>query len=138
MGRQYAQDCPVARTLDVIGDRWTLLILRDLFMGTSRFGEFLERSPGLPPKILSARLRTLKDQGFVDRRIYSLHPLRAEYLLTDKGRSLLPIVLEIGNWGLKYGFEGETEVRNRIAEMVYNAIPESRPMIEEGGFISGR
>ena len=127
----------MARTLDVIGDRWTLLILRDLFMGVSRFGEFQERSPGLPPKLLSARLKSLKDQGFVDRRIYSLHPLRAEYLLTDMGRTLLPIILEIGRWGFEYGFEGETEVRNRVAEVVYNAIPESRPMIEEGGFVSG-
>lgn len=127
----------MARTLDIVGDRWTLLILRDLFTGVSRFGEFLERSPGLPPKILSARLRTLKGQGFVDRRIYSLHPLRAEYILTDKGRSLLPIILEIGRWGFEHGFEGETELRNRVAEAVYKAIPESRAMIEEGGFVSG-
>jgi DNA-binding HxlR family transcriptional regulator len=137
MSKTYSQDCPVARTLDVVGDRWTLLILRDLFMGVSRFSEFQERSPGLPPKVLSSRLKELKDRGFVDRRIYNLHPLRAEYLLTEQGRTLLPIILAIGRWGLEHKFEGEPEVRDRVARAVYEAIPESRTMMDEAGMCNG-
>lgn len=137
MNRTYAQDCPVARTLDVIGDRWTLLILRDMFMGVSRFTELLERSSGLPPRVLSSRLRALKDQGLVDRRIYSLHPLRAEYLLTEKGRSLLPVILAMGRWGFEHGFEGQAELKKAVAGGIYTRFPEARPMIEEAGILDG-
>jgi DNA-binding HxlR family transcriptional regulator len=137
MNKKYAQDCPVARTLDLIGDRWTLLILRDMFMGATRFGEFLEKSPGLPPRLLSSRLKYLKDEGLVDRRIYNLHPLRAEYLLTEKGRSVLPIILEIGKWGFLNTFEHDREVRDRVAGSVFEAIPESREMMEKAGIFNG-
>jgi DNA-binding HxlR family transcriptional regulator len=127
----------VARTLDLVGDRWTLLILRDMFMGNSRFGEFLERSPGLPPRLLSARLKHLKDAGLADRRIYNLHPLRAEYLLTDKGRSLLPVILALGRWGLENEFPDEPGLRKQLAGQVFEAIPESREMIREAGILGG-
>jgi DNA-binding HxlR family transcriptional regulator len=137
MNKTYGQECPVARTLDLIGDRWTLLIFRDMFMGATRFGEFLEMSPGLPPRLLSSRLKYLKDEGFVDRRIYNLHPLRAEYLLTEKGRSVLPIILEIGKWGFLNTFEHDRDVRDRVAGSVYEAIPESREMMEEAGIFNG-
>jgi DNA-binding HxlR family transcriptional regulator len=137
MSKKYAQDCPIARTLDVVGDRWTLILLRDMFMGATRFGEFLERSSGLPPRILSSRLKQLKEQGFVDRRIYNLHPLRAEYLLTDKGRSLLPIILAMGKWGFENAYTDDPQVRDEYARAVYEAIPESRAMMEEAGIFNG-
>ncbi|KKL75721.1 hypothetical protein LCGC14_2052110, partial [marine sediment metagenome] len=92
MPRPYNQVCPVARTLDMIGDRWTLLIVRDLFLGRTRFKDFLTSSPGLPPKVLSDRLKKLEEQRLVQRVVYSQHPLRAEYRLTDKGRSLEPVM----------------------------------------------
>lgn len=120
----YSQNCPVARTLDVIGDRWTLLIVRDMFMGKTRFGEFLASSKGLPPKVLSTRLKKLMEHGLVERNIYSEHPLRAEYRLTERGRSLLPIIKAIGQWGFDNMFEGEDELRDHVYEIVTTAIPE--------------
>jgi len=76
MMRKYEQSCPIARTLDVIGDRWTLLIVRDLMMGLTKFRD-LRDSGGIPPKVLSARLKMLMDEGIVERSVYSEHPLRA-------------------------------------------------------------
>lgn len=122
--RPYEQNCPVARTLDVIGDRWTLLIVRDLFMGLTRFNQFLESSEGMPPKILSSRLKKLQEHGLIERRIYSEHPLRAEYQLTDFGRTLFPVVKAIGAWGFEHMFEGEEDLRDRVYEAVTTAVPE--------------
>jgi DNA-binding HxlR family transcriptional regulator len=135
--RRYEQDCPIARTLDLIGDRWTLLILRDIFMGITKFSEFRERS-SIPPKVLSARLKLLMENGLVDREVYSEHPLRAEYRLTERGHSLLPILLEIGKWGLLNQFDNELETRNRVASLIYENIVESRPIMEEAGLVVRR
>jgi DNA-binding HxlR family transcriptional regulator len=131
--RKYSQDCPIALTLDLVGDRWTLLILRDMFMGNSKFSEFRERS-GIPPKVLSARLKWLMENGFIEREVYSEHPLRAEYRPTERGRSLLPVLLAIGRWGLENTFE-DLEQRDRVARAIYDQIPESRPIIEEAGIV---
>lgn len=129
--RKYSQDCPVARTLDIIGDRWTMIVIRDLFMGLTRFAELRQRSPGMPPKVLSARLKTLLEADIVERKIYSQHPLRAEYHLTDKGRDLLPVVLAIGKWGFDNMFEDEPEMRSAIAQAISERIPEARPGLAE-------
>src|SRR5512143_2378178 len=88
----YRQEsCPVARALDVIGERWTLLLLRDLFRhGPRRFQDFVESLPGVAPNTLSARLKELEARGIVARRLYSEHPPRLEYELTEKGRTLGP------------------------------------------------
>lgn len=100
MESRYDLNCPVARTLDVIGERWTILILRDLFKhGPQRFQD-LERSlTGVSPNTLSARLKALTDRGIIDRRLYEEHPPRAEYFLTDKGRTLGPILKALYEWG---------------------------------------
>ena len=124
MRKRYGQACPIARTLDVIGDRWTLLILRDLFLGHSRFSEFLRSCPGLPPKLLSGRLKRLEEAGLVERSIYSEHPLRAEYHLTEKGRSVFPVLRAIGEWGLAHMFPGEPEVAAAIEQSVRSRVPE--------------
>ncbi len=131
--RKYSQDCPIAMTLDLIGDRWTLLILRDMFMGSSRFSEFREHS-SIPPKVLSARLKWLMENDLIEREVYSEHPLRAEYRPTERGRSLLPIILAIGRWGLENTFD-DLEQRDRIARAIYERIPESRPIMEEAGIV---
>lgn len=120
----YSQNCPVARTLDVIGDRWTLLIIRDMFMGKTRFNQFMESSSGLPPKVLSSRLKKLMEHGLVQRSIYSQHPLRAEYHLTKRGRTLLHVIKALGQWGFDYMFEGEDGLRDQVYEVVTTAIPE--------------
>jgi len=93
--------CPIARTLDIVGERWTLLIVRDLLSGTKRFQDFQERLPGMAPNVLSARLKTLEAHGLVRRDFYSDHPPRASYTLTDQGRELGLVVLALGRWGIR-------------------------------------
>ena len=100
MAKPYGLDCPVARTLDLIGDRWTILILRDLFLfKTRRFQDFSDALPGLTPSVLSGRLKELEERGIVESRLYSDHPPRGEYLLTDKGRTLGPVLKALRQWG---------------------------------------
>jgi DNA-binding HxlR family transcriptional regulator len=96
-------DCPVARTLDLIGERWTILLLRDLLrQGPRRFQDFQTSLPGVAPNILSARLKALEDNGLVQRQIYSERPPRLEYVLTEKGKSLGPVVKAMRDWGAKH------------------------------------
>ena len=98
-----ATDCPVARTLSVIGSSWTCLILRDLLLhGARRFQDLQDSLNGIAPTTLSDRLRTLEQNGIVERRFYSMSPPRAEYVLTAKGRDLGPIVGAMRDWGRKY------------------------------------
>jgi len=101
MARSYGQDgCPVARTLDVIGERWTILVLRDLFQkGPRRFQDFQESLAGVAPNTLSARLKDLEAKGVIQRKIYSEHPPRLEYHLTEKGKSLGPVMQALREWG---------------------------------------
>jgi DNA-binding HxlR family transcriptional regulator len=95
--------CPIARTLDIIGERWTILILRDLVVGGARKFQDFERSlAGISPNTLSARLKRLEDAGIIERRFYEQHPPRAEYMLTDKGRELRRVLKALLDWGLRY------------------------------------
>ena len=90
----------MARTLDVIGERWTLLILRDLLLkGPRRFQDFQESLGGVAPNTLSARLKEMEASGLIARRLYSEHPPRLEYHLTDKGKSLGPVMKALREWG---------------------------------------
>jgi DNA-binding HxlR family transcriptional regulator len=104
MARGYGiDDCPVARTLDLIGERWTVLLLRDLLRhGPRRFQDFQESLPGVAPNTLSARLKAMEEHGLVERVLYSDRPPRLEYALTDRGRSLGPVVRAMRDWGLKH------------------------------------
>jgi DNA-binding HxlR family transcriptional regulator len=104
MAKSYHQaQCPVARTLDIIGDRWTILVLRDLLLqGPRRFQDFQDSLPGVAPNTLSARLKTLEAHGLIARRLYSDHPPRLEYQLTDKGKSLGPVLKALREWGQRY------------------------------------
>ncbi|HEV8109608.1 MAG TPA: helix-turn-helix domain-containing protein [Burkholderiales bacterium] len=103
MARSYDQKhCPVARTLDMIGERWTILLLRDFFLhGARRYQDLQESLTGLAPNTLSARLKTLEGHGLIERKLYSEHPPRLEYQLTERGRSLGPIVKALRDWGRK-------------------------------------
>ncbi len=118
MAKPYNQVCSIARTLDIVGDRWTMLIVRDLFMGRTRFNQFLETSPGLPSKLLSGRLKRLEEHGLIERVVYSQHPLRAEYHLTEEGRSLAPVLDAIARWGLDHCFDDEPEARAAVVERI--------------------
>lgn len=102
MPKRYDQPCPVAKTLELVGDRWTLLAVRDLLPGTKRFQDLLASLPGIAPNILSARLKLMEEHGLVTRRFYSDHPPRAEYALTDKGRELGTIVGALAAWGSRH------------------------------------
>jgi DNA-binding HxlR family transcriptional regulator len=90
--------CSVARTLDVIGEWWTMLIVRDAFRGVTRFEDF-HRNLGIARTVLSARLDRLVELGIFARRQYSDHPPRSEYLLTEKGRDLFPVLVTLIQWG---------------------------------------
>lgn len=97
------EPCPVARTLKIIGERWTILILRDLFTHDARKFQELETSlRGISPNTLSARLKRLEDHAIVERRFYEQHPPRAEYVLTAKGRELGPALRALRSWGQKH------------------------------------
>lgn len=102
MPRLYGQNCPVARSLDLLGDRWTLLIVRDLLGGPRRFQELLDGLPGIAPNILSDRLKLLEEHGVVCRRFYSDHPPRAAYLLTESGQELGVVIGALASWGARH------------------------------------
>lgn len=93
-----AMDCSVARTLDVIGDKWSLLILRDAFYGVRRFEDFRE-DLGVARNVLTDRLQKLVARGVLERRLYEERPQRYEYRLTEKGRALVPLLLAMIAWG---------------------------------------
>lgn len=93
--------CSVARTLDVVGERWTLLVLRDAFQGKRRFEEF-SRSLPIARNVLSARLRTLVEHGILERQQYELRPPRYEYRLTPRGMDLYPVIVALVQWGDRY------------------------------------
>ena len=103
MKMQDTTECPVARTLSVIGSSWACLILRDLLLhGARRFQDLQDSLVGIAPTTLSERLKTLEQNGILERRFYSMSPPRAEYVLTAKGRDLGPIVRAMRDWGRKY------------------------------------
>lgn len=103
MTNGYGLDCPIARALDVIGERWSLLILRDLFRkGPQRFADLRSSLEGIAPNTLSARLKALEAQGVVAGRMYERHPPRIEYYLTDRGKELGPVFKALHGWGERH------------------------------------
>lgn len=90
--------CPIARSLSIFGDSWCILILRDAHMGLTRFDEF-RNSLGISPSMLTKRLTTLVEEGLFEKKRYSEQPPREEYLLTQSGQDMLPILFVIGAWG---------------------------------------
>jgi DNA-binding HxlR family transcriptional regulator len=102
MPKRYGQACPVAKSLEVVGDRWTLLLVRDMLSGPRRFQDFQQSLPGIPPNILSDRLKLMDEHGLVTRRFYSEHPPRAEYALTERGRELGVVVGALAAWGSRH------------------------------------
>ena len=94
--------CPVETTLTLIGDKWKVLILRDLMDGTKRFGELKKSIGTVSQKVLTAQLRAMEENGLVSRKIYAEVPPRVEYTLTDTGYSLKPILDAMWSWGEQY------------------------------------
>ena len=98
----HDQSC-IGNTLKIIGSKWTVFLLRELFDGTKRFGELQKSLSGISPRTLSARLKVLSKEGIVSKKIYSTVPLKVEYTLTKKGQSLKEIILKMREWGEKAG-----------------------------------
>ena len=97
MAESYSQYCPISRTLDLVGDRWSLLILRDLYVGTTTFNGLARGLPGLSHSLLAKRLRSFEREGLVDR-------LGGRYLLTERGRDLEGVLMALGSWGSRWIF----------------------------------
>ena len=94
--------CPVETTLTLIGDKWKVLILRDLLTGTKRFGELKKSVGNVSQKVLTAQLRAMEESGLLTRPVYAEVPPRVEYTLTELGESLKPILDSMWNWGEEY------------------------------------
>ena len=93
------ETCPVARAVRVLDGKWTILVIRDLLRGTKRFSELRGSLMGISPKTLTDRLRDLEEQGLVERAMYAEIPPRVEYSLTQKGRTLEPVISALAAWG---------------------------------------
>ena len=115
---QRSVRCAVAATLDLVGDRWTLLIVRDLLRGRLRFTELRNSAEGVPPAVLTNRLRVLEGAGVVVRRQYSAHPPRFEYILTPKGHRLGVVVGALANWGEQFAESDLALVHNECGHGV--------------------
>jgi DNA-binding HxlR family transcriptional regulator len=100
--------CNIAAALEVVGDRWSLLIVRELFYGQQKFTDIVNNT-GAPRDILAVRLRKLEEHGVLDRKPYSDHPLRYEYRLTAMGRALSPVLLTLKQWGQDHIRNGEPD-----------------------------
>jgi DNA-binding HxlR family transcriptional regulator len=110
LGRTYdSQVCSVAGSLELVGERWTLLIVRDAFMGVRRFEDF-QRRTGAARNVLSDRLNRLVEEGVFRRVAYQEHPVRYEYRLTEKGIDLWPVIVSLLQWGDRYIYPGRAPV----------------------------
>lgn len=94
--------CPVANALDIVGDKWTLLVLRDLIFGKRLYKEFLDSPEKITTNILADRLKTMEQTGLITKKPYQTNPIRYEYLLTRKGKDLFPVIKEMVRWANKY------------------------------------
>lgn len=135
--------CPIARTLSVLGDAWSMLILRDAHAGFTRFDQF-RKSLGIAPTMLTKRLTVLVDEGLLEKRQYSEHPPREEYVLTQAGKDFLPALFVIGAWGQKYkpfeqpekmvtfiDAEQGTEIKPIVIDQVTGAEIGTRPISQK-------
>ena len=95
-------DCPVATTINLIGNKWKLLIIRDLLGGTKRFGELRKNLTGISQRVLTENLRDLENDGLLNRKVYAEVPPRVEYSLDKTGLSLKPVIDSMAEWGIKY------------------------------------
>ena len=102
----YGNHCPIARSLALVGDAWSMLILRDAHLGLTRFDQFRKKL-GIAPTILTRRLAMLTGEGLLEKRLYSERPPREEYLLTAAGRDFLPVLFMIAEWGRRHRTGGK-------------------------------
>src|SRR6516225_7500735 len=132
--RDYqGQNCSIARALEVVGERWTLLIVRDVFLGLRRFDEFQE-SLGIARNVLTDRLNRLVEEGILERVRYSERPERYEYRLTSKGRDLAVTLAGLRQWGDKYLSEKPTRITRRRSDkrpVIAAFVPKGADVVRE-------
>jgi DNA-binding HxlR family transcriptional regulator len=132
--KEYGQACPVAKALTFLGERWTLLIVRDLLIRPRTFKDLRTSLRGVAPAVLSHRLKVLESKQIVRRGMYSLHPPRAEYSLTERGAELRPVIRALGVWGGRHVHKGSAmlhEACGHPIEMAYFC-PDCNRMVESG------
>lgn len=96
------KSCPIEATFRIIGRKWAVLIIREMFRGTRQFNRFLENVEGITPKVLTERLRELEKLGIIKRKIVSEYPVKVEYELTDLGKEFEPVLLAAGTFSMRY------------------------------------
>lgn len=106
--------CPVETTLMLISDRWKVLILRDLFTGTKRFGELKKSLSGISQKVLTANLKDMEASGLLTRKAYPEVPPRVEYTLTETGESLKPVLAAMFDWGMDYKKKNDSSSNEQV------------------------
>jgi DNA-binding HxlR family transcriptional regulator len=104
--------CPIAASLEVVGERWALLVVREIVMGSQRFNDIV-RGTGAPRDRIAARLKVLEEAGVVERRAYQDHPARFEYALTDSGVALVPVLDALLAWGVEHAVAPDDPDRRR-------------------------
>lgn len=125
------QPCPVARSLDLIGDRWSLLIVRDAFDGVRRFGDF-QRNLGMARNILADRLRKLVDAGILATQDASDGTAYQEYVLTPEGEGLFPVVVALRQWGERHLFGAHEQHSSLIEKATGKPVARMRPVTRDG------
>ncbi|MDR1476540.1 MAG: helix-turn-helix transcriptional regulator [Rickettsiales bacterium] len=103
MNRKITRRCPAELAIYMVGNKWKLLVLKDLSMGTRRFGELMRSVQGISQKVLTTALRSMEKDGLIERKAYAEAPPKVEYSLTEVARNLCPILDLLGDWGIKYG-----------------------------------
>lgn len=105
--------CPIACALDLLGDKWSLIVIRDMFLGSKTYGDFQKGPEKIPTNILADRLKRLESQGILRKERYQERPVRYSYHLTDSGKHLGPTLLELAKWSLLYlSYEGKPDIRS--------------------------
>src|SRR5262245_12099739 len=133
-GRQYHQYCPVARALDAVGERWTLLLVRELLLGPRRFTDLAEGLPGIGSSVLTTRLKQLEQGGLVSRRTLPPPAASVVYELTDRGRGLGPVLAIFADWGMNLLGEPrqDDEIRSSWLVLGLSAIAKRDPRVPDG------
>lgn len=122
MEKKALPTCPVETTLTLISDRWKVLILRDLFTGTKRFGELKKSLTGISQKVLTANLRDMEANGLLTRKAYPEVPPRVEYTLTETGKSLKPVLSAMFDWGMDYKRKNDSLSDNELVDALGKAL----------------
>ena len=117
--------CPVETTLSLISNRWKVLILRELFLGTRRFGELKKALNGISQKVLTENLKDMAEQGLISRRVYAEVPPRVEYSLTPLGESLRLVLRAMFDWGVAYKQQSGEEVGGPLLDTLRDALSEN-------------